>query len=194
MNNTIIIYGGLYQISQADNSFFIGKVGFGTKSPTGKIHIASGGTSSNSAPLKFTSGSLLTTPETGAVEFDGYHFYGSVGSSRYQLDNGLTVTGVSNNYSIISGDTGKYFTNEGATTGITFTLPTAVKNLNYTFIAENSNQINVTAGSSSTISVGLNISTSGGSISTTDSGSSITLVAINSTKWIATSVVGTWIV
>lgn len=36
-----------------------------------QVHIGAGGTAASSAPLKFTSGSLMTTPEAGAVEYDG---------------------------------------------------------------------------------------------------------------------------
>lgn len=52
----------------------IGNTGFGTM-PTAVIHLKSGTTTN--APLKFTSGSLLTTPEAGAVEFLGDKYYGT---------------------------------------------------------------------------------------------------------------------
>ena len=50
--------------------------------------IAAGAASANSAPLKFTTGTLLTTPEAGAVEYDGSHLYFTAtdGGTRYQLD------------------------------------------------------------------------------------------------------------
>lgn len=48
------------------------------------VHIGAGTTSN--APLKFTAGSLLTTPKNGTFEFDGSHFYGTAGGTRYQLD------------------------------------------------------------------------------------------------------------
>lgn len=44
-------------------------VGFGMTSPSAKLHLAAGTTSANTAPLKFTSGADLTTPEAGAFEF-----------------------------------------------------------------------------------------------------------------------------
>lgn len=43
--------------------------------PTAKLHIAAGSASASTAPLKFTSGTLMTTPEVGAVEFDGNDYY-----------------------------------------------------------------------------------------------------------------------
>jgi hypothetical protein len=52
-------------------NFFNGSVGVGTTSPTAELHIAAGAAAANSAPLKFTSGTNLTTPEAGVVEYDG---------------------------------------------------------------------------------------------------------------------------
>lgn len=43
----------------------------GVTSPTAALHLPAGGTAANSAPLKFTSGSFLTTPEAGAMGFNG---------------------------------------------------------------------------------------------------------------------------
>ena len=63
-----------------------GNMGIGVASPTAYLHLKAGTASANTAPLKFTSGTVLTTPESGAVEFDGTHFYGTAGVSRYQLD------------------------------------------------------------------------------------------------------------
>ena len=48
-----------------------GNVGIGTSSPSALVTIGAGTASANSAPLKFTSGTNLTTPEAGAVEYDG---------------------------------------------------------------------------------------------------------------------------
>ena len=47
-----------------------GNVGIGV-TPTAELHIAAGAAAASSAPLKFTSGTNLTTPEAGAVEYDG---------------------------------------------------------------------------------------------------------------------------
>jgi hypothetical protein len=58
----------------------------GTKNPTAKLHIAAGSNNANTAPIKLTAGTLMSTPENGAIEFDGIHFYATIGSTRYQLD------------------------------------------------------------------------------------------------------------
>lgn len=52
----------------------------------GGIIIDAGTAAANTAPLKFTSGTHLTTPENGAVEYDGTHLYVTIGGVRYQLD------------------------------------------------------------------------------------------------------------
>ena len=46
-------------------------IAVGLTGSNAQIHIASGSNVKGSAPLKFTSGSLMTTPESGAVEYDG---------------------------------------------------------------------------------------------------------------------------
>lgn len=61
---------------------FTGDVGVGIE-PTARLHIAAGTATAGDAPLKLTSGPLLTTPEAGAKEFDGNFEYFTVGSSRY---------------------------------------------------------------------------------------------------------------
>lgn len=53
-----------------------GKVGIaGTTNPTALLHLAAGTATANTAPLKFTSGTLLTTPEAGAMEYLDNQFY-----------------------------------------------------------------------------------------------------------------------
>lgn len=60
----------------------------GITSPTALIHLAAGTASANTAPLKLTSGTNLTTTEAGAIEYDGTHLYFTAtnGGTRYQLD------------------------------------------------------------------------------------------------------------
>lgn len=62
-------------------------VGIGSiTSPTARLHLPAGTATANTAPLKLASGTLMTTPETGAIEYDGTHYYATIGSTRYQLD------------------------------------------------------------------------------------------------------------
>lgn len=43
--------------------------------PTAYLHLGAGTATANTAPLKFTSGTNLTTPEDGAIEFNGKSLY-----------------------------------------------------------------------------------------------------------------------
>ena len=69
-----------------------GRIGFGTTSPTGVLHIKAGTASANTAPLKLTAGTNLTTPEAGAVEFDGTNYFGTSSTTRYTFAKTLTNT------------------------------------------------------------------------------------------------------
>jgi len=61
--------------------------------PTAQLHLGTGyATANNGAPLKFTAGTNLTTPENGAVEYDGTNYYVTSGGSRYTLAKTLTAT------------------------------------------------------------------------------------------------------
>jgi hypothetical protein len=63
-----------------------------TSSPTAKLHLGAGTATASTAPLKFTSGTNLTTAEAGAIEYDGSSFYGTPsGTSRYKI--GMVLTG-----------------------------------------------------------------------------------------------------
>lgn len=53
----------------------IGSVGIGTNNPQSKLHIGAGTTVAGTAPLELASGSLLTIPEQGVIEYDGSFFY-----------------------------------------------------------------------------------------------------------------------
>lgn len=55
-----------------------GKVGIGVSTPTAFLHLRAGATTASTAPLKFTSGSLNTTAEAGAVEFLTDAYYGTI--------------------------------------------------------------------------------------------------------------------
>lgn len=54
--------------------------------PTARLHLPAGTTTANTAPLKLTSGTAMTTAEDGALEYHGSHLYFTIGTTRYQLD------------------------------------------------------------------------------------------------------------
>jgi len=74
-------------IAYVTNSLRVGD----TTAPTALVHIKAGTASASTAPLKFTSGTLLTAPEAGAVEFDGTSFFGST-SFRSAFVRGVHVS------------------------------------------------------------------------------------------------------
>jgi len=86
----------------------------------------------------------------------------------------------------------KVFTNEGATAANYHTLPSAAAGLFYTFVVQDSDGIRVTANTADTIRVIDSVTATAGYIESTTIGSVVTLVAINATEWIATSIHGVW--
>lgn len=63
-----------------------GQLGVGLVGPTANVHLKAGTATANTSPLKFNTGTLLTTPEDGAMEYAASHLYFTVGSTRFQLD------------------------------------------------------------------------------------------------------------
>ncbi len=63
-----------------------GRAGFrGITTPTAWVHIGAGAAGTNSAPLKLTAGTNMTTPENGAFEYDGTNLYFTTGGVRYTV-------------------------------------------------------------------------------------------------------------
>ncbi|MCX6300986.1 MAG: hypothetical protein NTW82_02275, partial [Bacteroidia bacterium] len=61
--------------------------------PTAWLHLSAGTAAASTAPLKFTTGAFLTTPEAGAVEYNGTNFFVTNGTAnRYTLAKTLTAT------------------------------------------------------------------------------------------------------
>lgn len=97
-----------------------GNIGFGEANPTASLHIKKGTETAGSAPLKFTSGINLTTPEAGAMEYDGTDLYFTPGASRQTIFRGYTNTANPSFGSIPAGTTvEKIITVTGATIGST---------------------------------------------------------------------------
>jgi hypothetical protein len=69
-----------------------GNIGFTVANPTATLHLRAGTASTASAPLKFTNGTNLSTPEAGAMEFDGTNLYFTPNTSRKIMLTGLVNT------------------------------------------------------------------------------------------------------
>lgn len=95
-----------------------GNIGFSVDDPTATLHLRAGTVSSGSAPLKFTSGTNLSTPEAGAIEFDGSNLYFTPHTSRKVMLTGLVKTATIDFPSIgIKNTSEKTVTVSGAATG-----------------------------------------------------------------------------
>lgn len=69
---------GVTGISDKAKITSAGLFGIGVTTPTAVLHLKAGTATASTAPLKFTSGTLLTTPEAGAVEFLTDAYYGTI--------------------------------------------------------------------------------------------------------------------
>lgn len=76
----------LYMAGTAVN-YLAGALGIGITAPTASIHLQAGSTAAGSAPIKFTSGSLMTAPEVGATEFltDKQYLTITTGAARKEI-------------------------------------------------------------------------------------------------------------
>lgn len=74
--------------------------------PTALFHLKAGTATASTAPLKFTSGTNLTSAEAGAMEYDGSVFYLSPSTTRYRVMIGLTGSTTVDVTSVSAGTTG----------------------------------------------------------------------------------------
>jgi hypothetical protein len=76
-------------------SAFLGNVGIGIATdtvPRRRLELGAGSTTV--APLGLNSGTALTTPVDGSLEYYSSHLYFTIGSTRYQLDQQVTAAAV----------------------------------------------------------------------------------------------------
>lgn len=103
--------------TRVQNNLVIGSLA----SSTARLNLPAGTATASTAPLKFTSGTNLTTPENGAVEYDGTNLYITIAGVRHKLNNNVALTKVATaTYTVLATDeviSGLY----GTTT--TITLP-----------------------------------------------------------------------
>jgi hypothetical protein len=102
-----VINGGSTDAANINTSgrTFIG----GSTSATALLHLAAGTATASTAPLKFTSGTNLATPEAGAVEYDGsLKYFTPTGTARaltlnsyfYRKNTATTLASATGNQSI----------------------------------------------------------------------------------------------
>ncbi len=98
---------GVFQLISSDtvrvNIANTGNIGVGANfTPTARLHLVSGTAAANSAPLKFTSGTLMTAAQAGAMEYDGSGFYLTDGAGTRRVIATATMPGSLDNASIIN--------------------------------------------------------------------------------------------
>ncbi|MDN3723718.1 hypothetical protein QRD02_04940 [Aequorivita sp. SDUM287046] len=69
-----------------------GNMGINVSNPTANLHIKGGTAAAGSAPLKLTSGTNLSTPEAGAVEFNGSSLFFTPATMRQTIMKGYVTT------------------------------------------------------------------------------------------------------
>lgn len=91
-------------------------------------------------------------------------------------------------------DSGLTIDNDGASSLVTFVLPTARQGHVFEFVVLSANGIRVSAPSGHTIRVGASVSASAGRIDSTTVGSAVRLIKGSGNQWVAATTVGTWAV
>jgi hypothetical protein len=94
--STVNVPTGIFEVSNGTtgllNVLANGNIGIGKTAATAYLHIKAGTATAGTAPQKFTSGVNLTTPEVGAVEYDGTDLYFTPGNaSRYKIQKIITT-------------------------------------------------------------------------------------------------------
>lgn len=68
------------------NMFFVDgtndRIGVGQGSPTARFHLIAGTATASNAPFKLTTGTVLTSPEAGAMEYNGNPYFTTVAANR----------------------------------------------------------------------------------------------------------------
>jgi len=116
------------------------------------------------------------------------------GSQYLRLDNNKLTVAKTANYTVVTPkDRDKVFTNEGAAGQVDFTLPAAASSDGpFIFYVQTAQTLKIIAGAGDTIRVDSFASAAAGYCQSATIGSTVTLVAINATEWVAISHGGTW--
>ena len=139
---------------------------------------------------KSLDGTVGGTQTTGGLTFkNGLYTSGTITSGA-----GTMVKEKTANYAVRPVDSNALFTNAGASGEVDFTLPSAVVGQTYSFYVDAAQTVKIIAGSSATIQVAGSSSAPAGNITNATQGACITLVAISTTKWVATCREGPWTV
>ena len=107
----------------------------------------------------------------------------------------VTATGVGAPNVLLASESRKVIVNENTLAAMNYeTLPDAVAGLVFTFICNHVDGIRITANTGDTIQLNGSTSIAAGYAESTTAGSVIKLICIDTTEWIAITIIGTWVV
>lgn len=95
---------------------------------------------------------------------------------------------------LTAADSGKYFTNSGATATVNYVGPSGNVNPVYHILSSDADGCRFSTNGSDTIIFGDSTSSPGGYIACADIGGSLTVVKVNAAQWQVVSAIGTWTV
>jgi len=185
------------------------KIGIDNLFPYEKLDISGNLRLSNSGILKlYSSGNLLfgTVYEnnSGKIEINsssGVLLLSDQGSAKNPIANftslsglevGRTISSNIGNKTLKEKDSRKVFTNEGSSSLNTYNLPPASSGLDYIFMLENAGSLKVQTAGTNIIRIGDLVTTAGGYVVSSGIGSSLEIIGINASAYVALSYLGSW--
>ena len=144
-----------------------------------------------------TAGILAATPAPGEIFLNTDTWKAIVGDGAtaggLQTDRAILTTKTSS-YPLVATDSGQHFDNVGAVGAVTFTLPAAVRGLNFWFTVFAAQNLIVLCGAGDQVAVGNLNSAAAGNIQSNVPFSSIFVMALDATQWVVKSQTGSWTV
>ncbi len=160
--------------------------------PTAQLTLGAGATAASSAPLKFTSGSLNTSAEVGAVEFLTDTWYGTIttGTTRKAFAfTDITINSQSDSYTLILSDSYKLIEmTKGTANNLTVPLNSSVAypiGTQILLYQSGAGQVTVVA------TGGVTINSVGGALKTFAQYSTATLIKTGTNTWLLTGSITT---
>lgn len=189
----VVIQGGTPTDGAGGNVTITGKDAAGAGNNNGGSVTITAGQKTNSG----TSGNIMlasgdTTSNRWSVTTLGDFEKQTQGN--YILTERRVVANTTDPLALTHSDSFTCYTNEGGTANINFTLPAAAAGLQYTFIVQDADGLQVDAVGNDTIRIATAVSGAAGNIASTTIGSTVTLLAINGVEWISIATNGTWVV
>lgn len=171
---------------------------------TGNLNVASGRVAFATGAALGAAGTTVTIFESptsgnrgnlnlGTLNIDGNIAAAGSGGQAFLLFSVEANTAVAASPNLLSyGESRKVLTNEGTTAENYHTLPTAVAGLSFTFYCQDTDGIRIVAAAGDTIRHAATVSAAAGFIRCATVGNCVTLVAINATEWVVSSIIGIW--